>query len=30
VFDRDYETVQYYRQPGREWFLTLRYAHRPR
>ena len=26
VFDRDYETVSYYNQPGREWFLTLRYA----
>lgn len=26
VFDRDYETVEYYRQPGREWFLTMRYA----
>lgn len=26
LFDRDYETVQYYVQPGRTWFLTLRYA----
>ncbi|MEI2456764.1 TonB-dependent vitamin B12 receptor [Lysobacter firmicutimachus] len=26
VFDREYETVSYYNQPGREWFLTLRYA----
>jgi vitamin B12 transporter len=26
VFDRDYETVSYYNQPGREWFVTLRYA----
>lgn len=26
VFDRDYETVSFYNQPGREWFLTLRYA----
>ncbi|WP_245156850.1 TonB-dependent vitamin B12 receptor [Lysobacter arenosi] len=26
VFDRDYETVAFYNQPGREWFLTLRYA----
>jgi len=28
VFDQQYETVQYYAQPGREWFLTLRYATR--
>ncbi|MFC3550361.1 TonB-dependent vitamin B12 receptor [Lysobacter cavernae] len=26
VFDRDYETASFYNQPGREWFLTLRYA----
>lgn len=26
VFDRDYETVSFYNQPGREWFLTLRYT----
>jgi vitamin B12 transporter len=26
VFDRDYETVQYYNQPGRTWFVTFRYA----
>ena len=26
VFDRDYETVAFYNQAGREWFLTLRYA----
>ena len=26
AFDRDYETVGYYNQPGREWYLTLRYA----
>ena len=26
VFDRDYETVAFYNQPGREWFVTLRYA----
>ncbi|HEY5849449.1 MAG TPA: TonB-dependent vitamin B12 receptor [Lysobacter sp.] len=26
VFDRDYETAAFYNQPGREWFLTLRYA----
>lgn len=26
VFDRDYETVAFYNQPGREWYLTLRYA----
>jgi vitamin B12 transporter len=29
VFDRQYETVSYYNQPGREWFLTLRYAPKP-
>lgn len=26
VFDRQYETVAFYNQPGREWWLTLRYA----
>ncbi|GAA5082444.1 TonB-dependent vitamin B12 receptor [Lysobacter panacisoli] len=26
VFDREYETVSFYNQPGREWYLTLRYA----
>ncbi|MDR0183869.1 TonB-dependent vitamin B12 receptor [Lysobacter arvi] len=26
VFDREYETVAFYNQAGREWFLTLRYA----
>lgn len=26
VFDRDYETISFYNQLGREWFLTLRYA----
>lgn len=26
LFDRDYQTVAWYNQPGREWFLTLRYA----
>ena len=26
VFDRDYETVAWYNQPGREYQLTLRYA----
>ncbi|TQD43965.1 TonB-dependent vitamin B12 receptor [Marilutibacter aestuarii] len=26
VFDRDYETVAFYNTPGREWYLTLRYA----
>lgn len=26
VFDRDYETVAFYNQPGRECFLTVRYA----
>ena len=25
VFDRDYETAAFYRQPGRTWLLTLRY-----
>ncbi|MFP7723084.1 TonB-dependent vitamin B12 receptor [Lysobacter sp. A3-1-A15] len=25
VFDRDYETASFYNQPGREWFLTLRW-----
>ena len=25
AFDRDYETAAYYRQPGREYGLTLRY-----
>ncbi|GAB2507843.1 TonB-dependent vitamin B12 receptor [Lysobacter humi (ex Lee et al. 2017)] len=29
VFDRDYETVAFYNQPGRTWFLTLRYAPTP-
>lgn len=29
VFDRDYETVSFYNQPGREWFVTLRYAPAP-
>ena len=29
VFDRDYETVSFYNQPGREWFLTLRYSPAP-
>ncbi|MEH6415757.1 TonB-dependent vitamin B12 receptor [Pseudomonas sp. CGJS7] len=29
VFDREYETVSYYNQPGREWFVTLRYAPKP-
>ena len=29
AFDREYETVSYYNQPGREWFLTLRYAPKP-
>jgi vitamin B12 transporter len=28
VFDRDYQTASFYRQPGREWLLTLRYAPR--
>lgn len=26
VFDREYETAAFYNQPGREWFLTVRYA----
>ncbi|MBW3549591.1 MAG: TonB-dependent receptor, partial [Proteobacteria bacterium] len=26
VLDRDYETASFYNQPGREWFLSLRYA----
>ena len=26
VFDRDYQTSAYYAQPGRQWFLTVRYA----
>ncbi|HSM10389.1 MAG TPA: TonB-dependent vitamin B12 receptor [Lysobacter sp.] len=26
VLDRDYETAAFFNQPGREWFLTLRYA----
>ena len=26
VFNRDYETVYYYNQPGRAWYLTLRYS----
>jgi vitamin B12 transporter len=26
VFDREYETVYYYNQPGRTAFLTLRYS----
>jgi vitamin B12 transporter len=26
LFDADYETTSFYRQPGREWLLTLRYA----
>ncbi|HET8818171.1 MAG TPA: TonB-dependent vitamin B12 receptor [Xanthomonadaceae bacterium] len=29
VFDREYETVSFYRQPGREWLLTLRWSPRP-
>ncbi|GAB1596965.1 TonB-dependent vitamin B12 receptor [Lysobacter claricitrinus] len=29
VFDRTYETVEYYRQPGRGLFVTLRYAPTP-
>ncbi|MCF7222322.1 TonB-dependent vitamin B12 receptor [Marilutibacter chinensis] len=28
LFDREYETVAWYNRPGREWFLTLRYAPR--
>lgn len=26
VFGRDYETVYYFNQPGRTWYLTLRYS----
>ncbi|MEI7035291.1 TonB-dependent vitamin B12 receptor [Fulvimonas yonginensis] len=26
AFDRHYETVYYFNQPGRSWYLTLRYA----
>ena len=26
AFDRNYETVYYYNQPGRSWYLTLRYS----
>ena len=26
VLDRGYETVEYYNQPGRTWFVTFRYA----
>ncbi|MBD8880121.1 TonB-dependent vitamin B12 receptor [Rhodanobacter sp. 7MK24] len=26
AFDRDYETVYYFNQPGRTWYLTLRYS----
>jgi len=26
AFDRQYETVYYYNQPGRTWFLTMRYS----
>jgi vitamin B12 transporter len=29
AFDRDYESVAYYAQPGREFALTLRYAPKP-
>lgn len=28
AFDRHYETVYYYNQPGRSWYLTLRYTPR--
>lgn len=28
LFDRRYQTASFYRQPGREWLLTLRYAPR--
>ncbi len=28
AFDRAYETAAFYRQPGREWSITLRYAPR--
>ena len=26
AFDKEYETVYYYNQPGRTWYLTLRYS----
>ena len=26
VFDHDYQTAAYYAQPGRQWFLSVRYA----
>ncbi|WP_267225624.1 TonB-dependent vitamin B12 receptor [Dyella silvae] len=26
VFDRNYETAYYYNQPGRTWYLTVRYS----
>jgi vitamin B12 transporter len=26
LFDRDYETAEFYNQSGREWFVTVRYA----
>jgi vitamin B12 transporter len=26
IFDRDYETSYYFNQPGRTWYLTLRYS----
>ncbi|QSX78523.1 TonB-dependent vitamin B12 receptor [Agrilutibacter solisilvae] len=26
VFDKDYETVAFYPQPGRSWFVSLRYS----
>jgi vitamin B12 transporter len=26
VFDRSYETAMFYPQPGRNWFVSLRYA----
>lgn len=26
AFDRDYETAYYFNQPGRTWYLTLRYS----
>ncbi|WP_430391912.1 TonB-dependent vitamin B12 receptor [Dyella sp. 20L07] len=26
IFDRNYETAYYFNQPGRTWFLTLRYS----
>ena len=29
VFDREYETAAYYRQPGRTYLLTLRYRANP-